>query len=906
MNTKRFLFLTLVVLIIVTTAGCSTAGARAGKSQTPPPLPVAKTLEDPLAQELNALVQQAAARREDVLAFLIYHVVIDRVEVSADGRLALVWFALADPDTLQIQPGEPGLVIAERSEGDAGWKLTFQADRDWVKALGRVPAEMLDDETRSHYMPAIQKAPKEPVVYTGYRLPWKGGQSKYLTGSIGHVYTYKSCPSDCLYAFDFADGTMFPVVAARRGKVKYAVWKYPNGNTTNPNYIVLEDTSTNPTTYQVYLHFAQDSIPPALRVRGAEVVQGQFLGYADDTGYSTGHHLHFHVHANPNAYWGTSVDITFDDVNINGGRPRTCYEAQHFPSLGKICLANNLFLSKNGDSQPPTGDITAPANNARITSPVITVEGWGKDDIAVEAMQVLIDYGAGWQPFGPLQSASPFSFAANLCEAGIPNGAFELSIQVMDKAGKYSENVQGLTHLTKDYTCPPPEPVCPPEPGQISLYTEPLYQGACQRLGVGDYASLAAFETLSGQPVQSIQLGAGTAAILYSQPNLSGSQETFLASDPNLADNSLAPAQIASAAVFASPSAPPVPVMHAPVNAAGQPATDADELTLTWEAPIDPTAEYGAELTGPQGLQRLLDWQKKKQWSVGMLPAGEYTWTLAARNPLGESHSTLQFAILPADPPPSTTLEALPEESLSSALRLKVVVLEGAADLAKVEIQARVGSGAWTPWKDVLPGDKEVWYFGLPGKTYAFRVRGTDAKGNVEEFPTQADAVTKIAAACEADAFDQPQGADDGFASAALLAPGVPGEHNFCPINDEDWMAFEVEEGSSYRLESSPLSPGAGAALQVFQADGMTLLAEAVPPDLTSSARVEWTAAESGRVYVRAVPADDRLAGTETRYGLRLEKTSQVQPGVLVCGSLLLPLLAGGGMAAKRMMKKRR
>ena len=114
---------------------------------------------------------------------------------------------------------------------------------------------------------------------------------------------------------------MFDVHAAKSGTVKQAVWRHPNGDPNNGNYLVLEDTTTNPTTYQLYLHLAQDSIPEAFRNIGAFVAQGDFLGVADDTGVSSGNHLHFHVHTYAYSYWGTSVDITFEDVSINGGRP---------------------------------------------------------------------------------------------------------------------------------------------------------------------------------------------------------------------------------------------------------------------------------------------------------------------------------------------------------------------------------------------------------------------------------------------------------------------------------------------------------------------------------------------------------------------------------------------------------
>ena len=151
------------------------------------------------------------------------------------------------------------------------------------------------------------------------------------------MFTYKTCPADCLYAFDFADGTEFPVLAAKGGKVKYAVWQYPDNQMEHANYLVLQDNTTTPTTFQLYYHLAQNSIPAELRVPGTVVQQGQFIANADNTGPSTGHHLHFMVHADPTSFWGTSVDIVFSDVSVNGGRPRTCAEAHYFPNYGSQC-----------------------------------------------------------------------------------------------------------------------------------------------------------------------------------------------------------------------------------------------------------------------------------------------------------------------------------------------------------------------------------------------------------------------------------------------------------------------------------------------------------------------------------------------------------------------------------------
>ena len=78
------------------------------------------------------------------------------------------------------------------------------------------------------------------------------------------------------------------------------------------------------------------------------------IGKADDTGVSTGHHLHFMVVEQPtldsckNYCFGRSVDITFRDVRINwdaatqGGRPRLESEASWYGGQGQ-----RYYVSEN-------------------------------------------------------------------------------------------------------------------------------------------------------------------------------------------------------------------------------------------------------------------------------------------------------------------------------------------------------------------------------------------------------------------------------------------------------------------------------------------------------------------------------------------------------------------------------
>lgn len=349
---------------------------------TPEPEVVAADAPPPPANDDEAIQQALDASinqvREMSLAYLLYEIRIDHLEYSSDGSLALVWLAFTDPATGENVATEPGLALARRAQDESGWEITLQVDPEWSESLALVPDDLLEAEAKIELVPPEedQAGAMATTPISGYKLPWEGGTYNYITGSIGHVLTYQSCPTTCMYAFDFANGTMFPIHAARSGTVKYVYDAAPNGNTSTTNYIVLEDASTTPTTYQVYYHLAQGTVPAALKTIGTPVSQGQFIGNADDTGASTGHHLHFHVHTNPNAVWSTSIDITFDDVAENGGRPRTCSEASAYPQHGTQCAPGNKLLSGNNGGPalpaPAAPTVTGPTGTLRTSKPALT------------------------------------------------------------------------------------------------------------------------------------------------------------------------------------------------------------------------------------------------------------------------------------------------------------------------------------------------------------------------------------------------------------------------------------------------------------------------------------------------------------------------------------------------------
>lgn len=863
-------------------------------------LPQAKTLSDPKWIEIDQAMQTAIRAHDEIPAYTIFRVAIDEVKFSSDGNLAVVWTSLVDKNSGEVQSSEPGLVIAHKA-ADGSWSVVLQSDQNFAEELNALPTDLMAEDEKAQFAPAVQQSEKSGTVYRGYKLPWPAGLSKRLSGSIGHVLTYKSCPSTCLYAFDFADGTMFPISASKAGTVKYAEWRYENGNTTNTNYIVLEDTTTTPTTYQVYYHLAKDSIPTALRTPGARVYQGQFIGNADDTGASTGNHLHFMVHTSTNSVWGTSVDIVFDEVTVNGGRPRTCAEAEAYPEYGSQCTSGNLYTSENGDNAIPTGAITVPANNSTVSSAAINVQGWMKDDYGVDHGQLMYTTDGTWHTIGPVLSGSTFSTSVDLCDAKIPNGTLYLSLVVTDKAGKTSANNTGLTQLTKNFKCPVDPPTCVPADNQAALYLTDDFQGNCQLLDVGQYADLDQMTVVKSDQARSIKLGSGVSVSLYPDKNFGGVLEFFQASDDTLSNNQIGAASASSVIVYPHIQPPSAPELTLPTEAASD-----DELTLVWS--VQEGVETSADLSGPNGYANYFDWQTGGTWQAGQLPAGDYTLAVHARNLAGTANISQGFTVSEALQLPAATLEELPLLTNSTAVRLNWKVDSGASNLDHFEIQVRSDEGDWALWSYQPGADvRTAIYTGAAGSTVHFRLHGVTPGGRAPDFATLPEVSTQLNAYCSNDGFEGSDPGDDQRDSAAPISIGDEQQHTWCPVGDVDWVAFQASAGQTLSLTTSALGLNSAAALQLYNTDGSTILSEVHPADANASASLQWTVPADGVYYVRLSPEDAQVGGEDTAYKFSVKVNSDVNPLALICGSLGIPAVLGGGFAVakKRYDKKK-
>ncbi len=655
----RWVGLWSLILALALAAVLPLAISAAAPGQAPAPL----TPE--VQSALEAGLQQAVlARQEKSLAFVLYRVVVDRAELSADGKQALLWLALAERDSEHVQATEPGLAIAALTGTDpadpAAWSFCLQVDEDWAGQLEKLAPELITPDQRESFMraPAGEEPHQSIEAIGGYHLPWANGRSKLLEGSIAHFKIYFSCryDSDCYYAYDFADGTMFPLVAARAGTVYTYYDGCANGNHACSNYIVLKDTSTNPVTYQLYLHIAYRSVPSWLRTVGAQVKQGEYIANVDDTGYSTGHHLHFHVFTYfTTSYWGPSVDITFNEVTVNDGRPRTCEEADRWPSYGDECIPGDWYVSANAVPYPPSGAMTAPQPFERVTQPNLTVSGWATDREGIAAITIQGRWDGTWHTLAQPAQAG-FSTVLDLCALGVPNGPLDLALTIEDKEGNRLQEV-GRRSVLLNLSCPAlqtVQPACQPASDQVAIYSDANYRGSCVRLNVGQYNSPGEFPEIGNNNVESVQVGAEVRALLFHNGYFGGRTESLEADDPNLADNPTQANTLSSIKVVDRTILPSAPLINPP---------NADSVTsvvFSWSSPGALDTE--AQLFGPDDPDLLAaqrDYAPGSGWSVGSLAAGEYVLRVTARNSAGTDAEQVSFNIRAASLP-AQSAQSLP------------------------------------------------------------------------------------------------------------------------------------------------------------------------------------------------------------------------------------------------------
>jgi hypothetical protein len=648
-----------VILVIVTVFIClfiyflPTASSSALAAEPAPSSVNQQLIDDQIKQAILVAIK---SNNSYVQSGLVTNLQVTEIHISKDQQWATAWVVYYDSQIEALIPTEPGLAVAHYLKDR--WQVFLSSDPDWQNAISLIPDDLLSRDEKAMWVAMNQGTVEAFPTQSGYFLPWHGGQTASLSRSVGHDQSFPSGTSH--FAFDFyssgnqvcpnagvsnsgTTGLNFNIYAARAG----TVWGWDdtvtNCDHSNVNFLVLRNID-DPSIFQLYMHLSQGSIPPALKSVGAPVSRGQFIAIADNTGNSTGSHLHFQIEHQPNwptanPYWNTALDVTFNDVDINGGRPRVNPLDGPYCRPDDICnVFRQTYLSGNyylGDSTPPTGELTGVTTGEVVQTETITLSGWGSDNLSgLDYGQLVADFNGAWHNLGPKFNPN-FTYTWDLCNPNLQvmDGPISVALLLYDVAGNPAPRV-GLTHFTKNYTCPIPPPKCIPTKDQVTLFEDPYYQGGCVKYGVGNYPTGSSLNPLGNDDAESILVGDNVIATLYSEENYTGHSQAVI-TDTSYMQYQWVPSNSLSSMKISSRG--DIPQAPLPINpTASAVFREGDVIPFSWLNGGGAT-EYQVEIDLNLNIYKTINWQADPVRYVDSLAQGAYSWRVRGRSAAGVS-----------------------------------------------------------------------------------------------------------------------------------------------------------------------------------------------------------------------------------------------------------------------------
>ena len=275
-------------------------------------------------------------------------------------------------------------------------------------------------------------------------------------------------------------------------------------------------------------------------------------------------------------------------------------------------------------------------------------------------------------------------------------------------------------------------------------------------------------------------------------------------------------------------------------------------------------ALLASDAYGDDGWQAGFDGAGYNEGQTGALAVIAYDWEENAR-------VVVDWDVPIDTTPPVTSLNALPVTTGGTGIRLTWTAADARSRMSKYDIQYQMDGGAWQSWLTNIPAPQtSIWFVGQPGHTYGFRMRGHDTPGNIETYPSTAEAVTQIAATCTVDSFDQGVG-DNETANATAVQLDVFRDHNYCGVGDIDWSGFFAQAGQEILIWVIPgqASPS-GSAIDLYASSESNWILHADVNDYDSPLALRWIAPADGLYLLRVKPLDDGIFGDNTSYRVRI------------------------------------
>ena len=224
--------------------------------------------------------------------------------------------------------------------------------------------------------------------------------------------------------------------------------------------------------------------------------------------------------------------------------------------------------------------------------------------------------------------------------------------------------------------------------------------------------------------------------------------------------------------------------------------------------------------------------------------------------------------------PPSSAIKSARAQD-STAVKIEWSASDNIAGIDHLDLQASKDGGSWGDFMLDIDGDlRQTWAVVERGHSYSFRLRAADRIGNLEQYPSSAEASVVVAnQICDTpDSYE-----NDNTRTAATPANGLITiqSHNFCNpasgagyLNDQDWVRINLKAGHELIASAQPLSGEVAAVLRLYAADGTTLLREVKPTQFGEITQLFWDANADNTLYLQVTHLDGRVAGDDVAYQL--------------------------------------
>ncbi len=119
---------------------------------------------------------------------------------------------------------------------------------------------------------------------------------------------------------------------------------------------------------------------------------------------------------------------------------------------------------------------------------------------------------------------------------------------------------------------------------------------------------------------------------------------------------------------------------------------------------------------------------------------------------------------------------------------------------------------------------------------------------------------------------EETQEPDDSYYAAQAVSPGTAVTRLLDIPEDEDWFTFPARAGGWYEVGTQNLAAGVDTVLELYDGDGLTLLATSDNDGGGGASRLEWHAPADSNPFVRVRPAPGSAIGCGARYELEVSE----------------------------------